>query len=93
MAAATTRCRGNAADNFLDGGPGHDRIVGKRGQDRLRGGPGRDRLIARDGEPDAIRCGTKRDFAWIDRGDEVVSALSDSCERLRVGRARKRKRR
>lgn len=71
---------GNAADNMLDGGPGEDRVEGGDGLDRLRGGSGQDFVVARDGEPDAVRCGTKRDLALIDGDDELVASLSDICE-------------
>lgn len=71
---------GNAGDNVLDGGPGHDQVEGGRGVDRLRGGSGRDLLVSRDGEADAVRCGTKRDLALTDGADELVAALSDLCE-------------
>jgi Ca2+-binding RTX toxin-like protein len=76
---------GNAADNALDGGPGDDHIDGAAGVDRLRGGSGQDVIVARDGGPDAVRCGTKRDFALIDGDDELVAALSDVCERVDGG--------
>ena len=71
---------GNAADNMLDGGPGDDHVDGADGVDRLRGGSGQDMVVARDREPDAVRCGTKSDFALIDAADELVAALSDVCE-------------
>jgi Ca2+-binding RTX toxin-like protein len=73
---------GNGADNVLDGGPGEDHVDGGDGVDRLRGGSGQDLLVARDGHPDAVRCGTKRDIALVDGADELVAALSDVCERV-----------
>jgi Ca2+-binding RTX toxin-like protein len=76
---------GNAADNMLDGGPGDDHVQGGDGVDRLRGGSGQDFVVARDGEPDAVRCGTKRDLALIDGDDELVAALSDICESVDGG--------
>jgi Ca2+-binding RTX toxin-like protein len=78
---------GNGADNALDGGPGDDLVDGGPGVDRLRGGSGRDLVIARDTEPDAVRCGTKRDLALIDDRDEVVGSLADVCEHVHGGGA------
>jgi Ca2+-binding RTX toxin-like protein len=78
---------GNGADNALDGGPGDDQVQGEGGVDRLRGGSGRDLVVARDREPDAVRCGTKRDLAVIDGEDELVAALSDVCETVDGGGA------
>ena len=79
---------GNALDNVLDGGRGDDQIEGGLGIDRLRGGSGRDLLVARDGRPDALRCGTKRDLAQVDGEDEIVAALSDVCEQVDGGGSR-----
>jgi Ca2+-binding RTX toxin-like protein len=76
---------GNAADNVLDGGPGDDHVLGGAGVDQLRGGSGQDLVVARDGEPDAVRCGTKRDLALIDGDDELVASLSDICEGIDDG--------
>jgi Ca2+-binding RTX toxin-like protein len=76
---------GNGADNVFDGGPGDDQVQGGPGVDQLRGGSGRDLIVARDEDPDAIRCGTKRDIALIDGQDELVAALSDLCERIDGG--------
>lgn len=76
---------GNAGDNVLDGGPGDDQVDGGGGVDQLRGGSGRDLVVARDGQPDAVRCGTRRDLALVDGRDEVVSSLADSCERVDAG--------
>jgi Ca2+-binding RTX toxin-like protein len=81
---------GNAADNVLDGGPGDDHVDGADGVDRLRGGSGQDLLVARDGEPDALRCGTNRDLALVDADDELVAGMSDVCERVDGGRSRAR---
>ena len=42
-------------------------------------------MVARDGEHDAVRCGTRRDLALVDRRDELVSSLADHCERADAG--------
>lgn len=73
---------GNARDNLLDGGPGDDDVRGGAGDDRLRGGSGLDLVVSRDGQPDAVRCGTRSDHALVDREDEIVSGLTDSCEHV-----------
>jgi Ca2+-binding RTX toxin-like protein len=68
---------GGAGADVLSGGAGNDRLVGGPGRDRLSGGAGRDVLDARDHRGgDAVRCGSGRDTALVDRGDRV----SRDCE-------------
>jgi Tol biopolymer transport system component len=75
--------------NFVDGGAGNDRILGRLGQDILIGGPGRDsvsgggqddRILVVDGEVDVVRCGWgNADTVFADRFDVVAA----DCERVR----------
>jgi hypothetical protein len=75
--------------NFVDGGAGNDRILGRSGQDVLIGGPGRDmvsgggqddRILVRDGEIDVVRCSWgNADTVIADRSDVVAA----DCERVR----------
>jgi hypothetical protein len=60
----------------LWGGPGDDVILGGPGRDFLFGGRGSDVLRARDGQPDAVTCGTERDVALVDDRDRT----DPSCE-------------
>jgi Ca2+-binding RTX toxin-like protein len=74
--------------NFVDGGAGNDRILGRSGQDVLIGGSGRDevsgggqddRILTRDGDVDVVRCGWgNADTVLADRFDVVAP----DCERV-----------
>ncbi|MCB1312433.1 MAG: M10 family metallopeptidase C-terminal domain-containing protein [Sedimentitalea sp.] len=77
--AGSDRLSGNQADNRLEGGAGHDTILGLGGADRLLGGAGDDRIQAGVGH-DVIRAGTGSDKVWggggqdrvfLGRGDDV----------------------
>jgi Ca2+-binding RTX toxin-like protein len=73
--------RGNdfGVGTTLYGGPGDDRMHAV-GSSRLYGGAGNDFIRATDGDPDEIRCGSGRDRAFVDRGDNVAG-----CERVTLG--------
>jgi Ca2+-binding RTX toxin-like protein len=60
------------SDN-LNGGSGNDRVTGGAGVDKINGGSGNDRIFARDGERDAVNCGTGNDSAATDAIDLVVN--------------------
>jgi hypothetical protein len=70
---------GSGADRVA-GGAGSDQIAGGHGRDRISGGPGHDFVRAADGDPDEIHCGSGRDRAFVDRGDNV-----SGCERVTLG--------
>lgn len=77
---------GSGRDRLL-GGRGADEILGGSGGDVVIGGPGRDKIDsgseddivrARDGENDAISCGSGEDTVEADANDTVDA----SCERV-----------
>ena len=72
------RLNGTAAADLIRGRRGADRLNGRAGADCIFGGPGRDRIQARDGEPDAIDCGSGRDRVRADAVDSMRR-----CERRR----------
>jgi len=76
---------GNAGANALDGGGGGDEVIGGTGNDTLTGGSGADSIdggtgddaiFTRDGEPDAITCGTGNDTVEAD----PLDTLAADCE-------------
>ncbi len=85
--AGNDRLDGGAGNDVILGGAGDDVLVGGPGRDALDGGPGRDRLDARDGAPgDRLTCGSGRDRAQADRGDQVAR----DCERVTWARRPRR---
>jgi len=56
---------------FLDGGSGADRLMGKRGDDIVRGNGGTDKLYGRDGD-DMISGGSGFDFLWGGNGNDQL---------------------
>jgi len=78
---AGDRLVGNGATNWLYGGPGDDELVGGGGWDSLFGEAGGDVIDARDGEEDAVSCGTEVDGVDADALDTVAG----SCEGVRIG--------
>src|SRR5690606_2956119 len=65
------RLIGRGAKQYIDGGPGYDRIEGRGGEDEIDGGPGDDTIDGGDGD-DAITGGGGDD--WLD-GDFGNDAL------------------
>ena len=51
---------------MLDGGAGHDVLIG---------GPGNDTLSAWDGTPDTVDGGPGRDRGWVDRTLDTVRSV------------------
>jgi Ca2+-binding RTX toxin-like protein len=70
--------RGGPGDDSIDGGAKADHIVGGRGNDDIRGGRGNDRIETRDGQVDAVSCGTGRDRVIADAIDDIAR----NCERV-----------
>jgi hypothetical protein len=58
--------RGDGGPNVLDGFAGNDTIEGRGGTDDLRGGANDDTVLARDGEADAVDCGSEADTVTTD---------------------------
>ena len=58
--------RGDGGPNLLDGFAGNDTIEGRGGTDDLRGGTNDDTILARDGEADAVACGSENDTVTTD---------------------------
>lgn len=81
--------------DFMNGGPGDDRLLPGDGDDTVTGGPGRDvlragtgddALRAVDGEKDAeISCGGGTDVADIDLRDGEGTDIVFNCETVRGG--------
>jgi hypothetical protein len=62
---------GAPGDDLLSGGPKRDYLIGGGGHDTMKGDGGSDFLVARDHTRDVVRCGRGRDFAKVDRVDQV----------------------
>ena len=58
--------RGDGGPNLLNGFTGNDAIEGRAGTDDLRGGANDDTILARDGEADAVDCGSEADTVTTD---------------------------
>ncbi|MDW5593144.1 calcium-binding protein [Conexibacter stalactiti] len=81
---------GEAGNDTLYGGEGDDRVEGGPGLDSLFGdyaqcsaygcSAGNDQLFARDGEPDALNCGSGADSAQVDAVDTVAQDGFQACE-------------
>lgn len=78
---AFSRLDGRGGPDTLDGGSGPDTLIGGPGRDSLVAGSGADVLDARDGEPDAVDCGTETDSLSRD----TVEGLVRACESVQVG--------
>jgi dipeptidyl aminopeptidase/acylaminoacyl peptidase len=85
-------------DDLLEGGPGDDLLMGRRGHDGLRGGPGDDTLLGGRGA-DRLYGGPGDDVLeggrYLDRldggpGDDVVRARDGLPDRVRCGAGRDR---
>ena len=62
----TDDLRGDGGPNLLNGFAGNDTIEGRGGTDDLRGGANDDTILARDGEADAVDCGSEADTVTTD---------------------------
>jgi Ca2+-binding RTX toxin-like protein len=62
---------GDAADNILSGGGGHDRVLGGAGGDTLRGAQGDDTLLGQDGH-DLLNGDTGHDRAEGGAGNDTL---------------------
>ncbi|MDO8210557.1 calcium-binding protein [Conexibacter sp. CPCC 206217] len=81
---------GEAGNDTLYGGDGDDRVDGGPGLDSLYGdysscsaygcSAGNDQLFARDGEGDAVNCGSGADSAQVDAIDTVAQDGFQACE-------------
>jgi hypothetical protein len=77
-AGAPDDVAGGPGSDVIDGGPGDDVVDGGPGRDTLRGGRGADAVRARDGERDAVSCGT-------DAGSRGVDVVTVRAGLARVG--------
>jgi RTX calcium-binding nonapeptide repeat (4 copies) len=68
-------------DGVLVGSPGDDQLDGRQGVDVVDAGPGADTLDLRDGEVDAVWCGSGDDTVRADAFDELDMA----CEHVDYG--------
>ncbi len=69
---------GSDVANELDGGDGHDRLVGRGGVDLMTLGAGNDTAEAEDGLGERVLCGAGNDTVTADD----IDALGDSCENV-----------
>ncbi|WP_183407929.1 tandem-95 repeat protein [Nocardioides marmoriginsengisoli] len=74
---------GGKGNDQLSGDSGNDRITGGTGKDKLSGGSGNDVIYARDGERDAVTCGSGTDRVVADLSD----AVDATCEAVNRRRA------
>jgi hypothetical protein len=72
------RIGGAGGNDRIEAGSGADTVSGGPGRDTVLGGGGADVILVRDGERDAVACGTERDTVFADRKDRVAS----DCEHV-----------